>query len=397
MNVVKGWLAAILAPLSVIAFAVPSMPNAAQARVSLAEDAPQVPDESEIPIAMLVDLSSGQILHQHNADRRFIPASITKVMTTYLAFDLLDEGTLRRSQRFAVSPEAFRTWRGVGSTMFLGADANPSVAELLRGITTVSANDGSAVLAEGAAGSVEKWAEMMNAKAREIGMTDSFFGTPNGWPDEGRTFVTARDLTVLGQAMVLNHPDKYRQFVGNPSYEYNGIRQPNHDPLLGKLRGADGIKTGFTNEAGYGFLGSAERDGIRLMMVVAGADRASQRNKAARAYMEWGFANFDRRLLFAQDEVIAEAKVQAGSSMSVSLISERDIYATIPKTASGDVAVRLHYNGPLRAPVTAGDTAGYLEVLVDGMPTINVPLIAAENVERAGVLARIANGLTGWL
>jgi D-alanyl-D-alanine carboxypeptidase (penicillin-binding protein 5/6) len=393
LHFLKVWIApAVMCLAAAFSLLAPQV----NARVPHSSVSAQIPSQDDIPIAMLVDLSSGQILHQHNADRRFIPASITKVMTTYLAFELLDAGTIRRTQRFPVQPQTFRDWRGVGSTMFLGADAEPTVNELLRGITTVSANDASVVLAEGAAGSVAEWTAMMNATARELGMENSHFGTPNGWPDEGKTFVTARDLTILAQAMILRHSDLYSQFVGKPEYEFGGIKQPNHDPLLGNLRGADGIKTGFTNEAGYGFLGSAKRDGIRLVMVVAGADRASIRNRAARSYMEWGFTQFDRKLLFAKNEVVANARVQVGNAQSVGLISTRDIYATMPKSVTADISVRLHYTGPIRAPIMAGEEAGYLEVSVDGMPTIKVPLVAQTSVERAGPISRIANGLAGW-
>ncbi|HCI62017.1 MAG TPA: D-alanyl-D-alanine carboxypeptidase, partial [Erythrobacter sp.] len=211
-----------------------------------------IPSEADAPIAYLLDATSGQVLYQREIDRRFMPASITKVMTTFLAFEWIDEGRLLRERIFGVRPETFRQWHRKGSTMFLAEDARVSVDDLLHGVTTVSANDGAVVLAEGAAGSVEDWVAAMNAKAREIGMANSHFGNPNGWMDEGRTFVTARDLGTLAQAMVVRHPTKYRHFVGAQGLEYNGIEQRNHDPITGVVPGADGIKTGYTNQAGFG-------------------------------------------------------------------------------------------------------------------------------------------------
>ena len=246
----------------------------------------RIPDVQDAPIAYLLDTSSGQVLYERDIDRRFMPASITKVMTTFLAFEWMEEGRLFPQQVYGVRPDTFRKWNRKGSTMFLPADARVTVDDLLHGITTVSANDGAVVLAEGAAGSVEDWVAAMNSRAHAIGMSNSHFGTPNGWMDGGKTFVTARDLGTLAQAMVTRHPSKYRHFVGATGLKYNGIEQRNHDPISGVVEGADGIKTGFTNQAGYGFLGSAKRNGQRLVMVVAASPTGRGRNKAAREFIE---------------------------------------------------------------------------------------------------------------
>ena len=358
---------------------------------------PAIPKAEEIPIAMLLDMSSGQILHERNADRRFIPASITKVMTTYLSFELLAEGKVRRNQTFTVRPETFQRWSQKGSTMFLPHDARVTFDQLLHGVTTVSANDASVVLAEGLAGSVPDWAEMMNAKARSIGMENSHFATPNGWPDEGKTFVTARDLTILARTLITDHPEQYAHFIGKREYSFGGITQSNRDPMLGRVKGADGIKTGFTNEAGFGFLGSAKRDGVRLIIVVGGAERGNIRDRAARAYMEWGFQEFNRRFLFGPGETVANARVQGGNVSQVDLVSNDGVNAVIANGASGDISVRLHYNGPLRAPIEKGEEVAELEVMVDGMPTSKIPLVAGHEVTRASGLRRLFNGFTGWL
>ena len=356
-----------------------------------------IPTVEEAPIALLVDVSTGQTLFARQERRRFMPASITKVMTTFLAFEWMEEGRLFPQQVFTIRPETFRRWHSVGSTMYLPADAKVTVDELVHGITTVSANDASVVLAEGAAGSVEDWLTAMNAKASEIGMADSRFGTPNGWMDEGRTFVTARDLATLAQAMLARHPSKYRHFVGAEALEYNGITQYNHDPISGVVPGADGIKTGFTNQAGYGFLGSAERNGRRLVMVVAGSDRARARNDASRKFIEWGFRAFDDRLLFRADERVGFAEVQDGSGDRVELVSRTPVRVAVRHGRAARIELSIHYDGPVRAPIDRGSEIARLVVSVDGETVNTLPLVASHPVVEAGPLQRLFNGMASWI
>ena len=382
-------LSQLLLPITALAV---SNPLLAQPR-----GGPAPPPESDAPIAFLLDLTSGQVLLDREADRRFMPASITKVMTTFLAFEWMEEGKLLPQQVISVRPELWREWRGVGSTMFLADRSRVTVDDLVHGVTTVSANDGAAVLADGAAGSVEEWVEAMNAKAEEIGMRDSHFGTPNGWMDEGRTFVTARDLGTLAAAMLHRHPAKYRHFVGHTEFTYNGITQPNHDPISGKVPGADGIKTGFTNQAGYGFLGSAQRDGRRLVMVVAAAPRARVRDRASRDLLEWGFRAFTQKQLFAPGAVLGAAQVQGGNSGSVDLVAPRGVYVSLPRGNAGTVSISIEYPGPLRAPIAAGEEVARLQIEVEGMPAYSIPLEATDAVGEAGVFDRLVNGIRGWL
>jgi len=356
-----------------------------------------IPSEADAPIAYLLDATSGQVLYQREIDRRFMPASITKVMTTFLAFEWIDEGRLLRERIFGVRPETFRQWHRKGSTMFLAEDARVSVDDLLHGVTTVSANDGAVVLAEGAAGSVEDWVAAMNAKAREIGMANSHFGNPNGWMDEGRTFVTARDLGTLAQAMVVRHPTKYRHFVGAQGLEYNGIEQRNHDPITGVVPGADGIKTGYTNQAGFGFLGSAERDGQRLVMVVAGSPGGRERRRAARQFIEWGFRNFDSRVLFAPNARIGTARVQEGGAGTVGLTTPRPLRIAVPRGRDPEISLTISYEGPLQAPVAKGEEVAELVVSIAGMPEHRVPLVAAEEVSEASIVRRVFNAFQSWL
>lgn len=356
-----------------------------------------IPDEADAPIAYMVDANSGQVLYGRDIDRRFMPASITKVMTTFLAFEWMEEGRLFPQQVYGVRPETFRQWHRKGSTMFLPADARVTVDDLVHGVTTVSANDGAVVLAEGAAGSVEDWVAAMNAKAREIGMTNSHYGTPNGWMDEGRTFVTARDLGTLARAMITRHPSKYRHFVGAKGLKYNGIEQRNHDPISGVVPGADGIKTGFTNQAGYGFLGSAERNGRRLVMVVAASPTGRARNRAAREFIEWGFRDFDSTTLFARDARIASARVQQGGASQVGLVAQGPVRIWTPKGQTPEVSLTLRYEGPLQAPIAKGEEVAELVVSIAGMPEHRVPLVASEEVLEATALQRVFNAFRGWV
>ena len=359
------------------------------------DEAPAVPSAEQAPIAYLYDVTSGQVLFAREADRRFLPASITKVMTTFLAFEWLEEGRIATQQVFSVKPDIWRRWSNVGSTMFLPHDAQVTVDDLLHGVTTVSANDGAAALADGAAGSLDAWVQAMNQKAEAIGMVDSHFGTPNGWMDDGQTFTTARDLAVLGTQMVRRHPSKYRHFVGQPSFTYNDITQPNHDPISGVVPGADGIKTGFTNQAGFGFLGSASRNGRRLVMVVAGSDWARDRNAAARDLIEWGFSSFNQKRLFAPNAVVAHAAVQDGVSRTVSLVPKHGVYVSYPAGATPDVTMQVSYAGPLQAPLRKDAEVAQLTIFAQGLPSYSVPLVAGDDVIKAGELRRIWNGMLG--
>jgi D-alanyl-D-alanine carboxypeptidase (penicillin-binding protein 5/6) len=357
---------------------------------------PAAPFAAEAPIALLVDVSSGQPLHAREADRRFVPASVTKVLTAYIAFEMIAAGQLTEDQEFTVGAEAAEEWAGKGSSMFLRAGDRVKISDLLSGIASVSANDGCIVLAEGLAGSVGDFVALMNRTARDLEMDDSHFGTPNGWPDEGRTFVSARDLVRLADAMIARHPALYARYFGQPGFSYNGFSQPNHDPISGVVEGADGIKTGYTREAGNTFLGSAERDGRRLVMVLAGIEGEEERARIARDYIEWGFGNFDDRPLFGKGAIIGRAKVQGGAVRSVGLRAPRNLFVSLPKGRAPKIALNLRYRGPVEAPFTAGDMIAELEIAVEGLEPYRVPLEAAADVDKADPFGRIVNAVLGW-
>jgi D-alanyl-D-alanine carboxypeptidase (penicillin-binding protein 5/6) len=356
----------------------------------------QAPVPANVPIALLVDLSSGQTLFSRDADRRFVPASVTKVMSAYTAFKLIDSGKLSPATQLVVSKEIDEKWSGEGSSMYLKAGDRVTVGQLLLGITTVSGNDAAVMLAVSAVGSMDNWLALMNANAAELGMRNTHFGTPNGWMDEGRTYTSARDLVLLSEAMTTRYRDLYRRYFGHHRMTYNGIQQVNHDPVTGMVEGADGIKTGYTRQAGYNVLGSAERDGRRLVVVIAGAPTPGDRNRTARELLEWGFAAFQTRQLVAGGAAVGTAQVQGGAARHVPLQTMTPVLAS----AAADGALprstlEIRYSGPLEAPIRRGDQVATLRVSTAGRPPHDVPLVAASDVAPANPLQRLRNGLLG--
>lgn len=353
------------------------------------------------PVAYMIDLSSGAELFVKDADRRMPPASMAKMMTAYVAFDLIAKGELKLDQRLRVRPETWQRWHGpsAGSTMFLSPNQEVTVADLLDGVVVVSGNDASVVLAEGIAGTEEAFAGLMNAKAKEIGLTNSNFCNSNGWPDAGCTYVTARDLAKLAAATVTNFPDLYKRFYPKREFTFgetmggSPITQPNRDPLLGRVNGADGLKTGHTEEAGYGFTGSAERDGRRLVMVVAGLDSYGGRAEESVRFMEWGFGAWRARPVVSQGKRVTTADVHLGSESEVGLVAPKNLTVTIPAGASPEMTAKVVYNGPVKAPIAAGQHIADLVVTMPGMAPQTMPLVAEAAVEEAGFFGRAWAGL----
>ncbi len=365
------------------------------------------PYESAAKVAYLIDLSSGAILYQKNADQRMPPASMAKMMTTNVAFELIDKGNIALDKMCTVRPETWQRWHGpqAGSTMFLSPNEQVSVENLLHGIVTLSGNDASVVLAECIAGTEEAFANVMNDNARRLGLTGSHFGNSNGWPDEGRTYVTARDLATLARAEIENHPDLYKKFYGQTRFTWGktmgsgqAITQANRNPLLGRVAGADGLKTGHTEEAGYGFTGSAEQQGRRLIMVVAGLDSFNGRIEESVKLMQWGFNAWQTKPLFAKGAVLGEAKVQLGSSGSVPLVAPTNVAVTLPAGALSKVTgTKIRYTGPLKAPIAKGDKVAELVVTTSDSGEQVMPLVAGEDVGEAGFFRRAWIGLTQLL
>ena len=373
------------------------------ALMSSAAPAKAPPFATGAKVAYLIDLSSGAVLLDKNGNQRMPPASMAKMMTTNVAFELIDKGDLALTKKCPVRPETWRKWHGpqAGSTMFLGIGEQPTVEDLLHGIVTLSGNDATVVLAECIAGTEEAFVNVMNENARRLGLTNSRFGNSNGWPDEGRTYVTARDLATLARAEIQKHPKLYKQFYGQTSYTWGKtlgtgavITQSNRNPLLGKVAGADGLKTGHTEEAGYGFTGSAEQNGRRLIMVVAGIDSYGNRIAESVRLMEWGFNAWQTKPLFKAGATVGTARVQLGSDSDVGLVAPRDLAVTIPAGILSKVtSMKVRYQGPVKAPFKKGDHIADLIVTTADSGEQVMPLVAAEAVGEAGFFGRIWIGL----
>lgn len=373
------------------------------AAVSIPAGAAAPPFETPARVAFMIDLSSGAVLYDKNGDVRMPPASMAKMMTAHLAFNLIKKGEHKMGDMCQVRPETWQKWHGpeAGSTMFLSPGEQVSVENLLHGIVTLSGNDASVVLAECFAGTEPAWAALMNQEAKRLGMNNSNFGNSNGWPDEGVTYTTARDLATLAEATIRTTPDLYKQFYTQTSFTWGKtlgagqpIEQANRNPLLGRVPGADGLKTGHTDEAGYGFTGSAEQSGRRIIMVVAGLGSFNQRIEESVKFMDWGFHAWKSQPLFTAGQKVAEAKVQLGGENEVALTAPRNLAVTLPAGAAANIRVKVVYDGPIKAPIAKGQHVADLVVQTPDTPPQTMPLVAAEDVAKAGFFGRIWNGLT---
>jgi D-alanyl-D-alanine carboxypeptidase (penicillin-binding protein 5/6) len=378
---------------------------AAAASLLLASAAPAAAPQFDTTakVAYLIDLSSGAVLYEKNADVRMPPASMAKMMTTDVAFELIDKGQLPLNKMCTVRPETWQKWHGpaAGSTMFLSPNEQVSVENLLKGIVTLSGNDASVVLAECIAGTEQAFTDQMNALGKKIGLTNSHFGTANGWPDNGVTYVSARDLATLARYEIENHYNLYKKFYSLPSFTWGktlgsgqDITQANRNPILGVVPGADGLKTGHTDEAGYGFTGSAEQNGRRLIEVLAGMGSWNERVQQSTRLIQWGFNAWQAKPLFAAGAKVGTARVQLGSDTEVPLVAPRNLAVTVPAgLAGGATSMKIRYQGPVMAPIAKGQHIADLVITTgDTAPQI-VPLVAGEEVGRAGFFGRVWAGL----
>ena len=359
------------------------------------KDAPKK-DEPPIvaPHAILIDAENGGVLFERDADKLIFPASLAKLMTAEYVFHEIKEGRLNLTDEFLVSENA---WRKGGapshsSTMFAALNSRVPVDDLIHGMIIQSANDASIVLAEGIAGNEADFAAKLTQRAREIGLQKSVFTNSNGLPDPG-TQVTTRELGMLARHIILNYPDFYKIF-GEADYTWNKIRQPNRNPLLGSAIGADGLKTGFTKEAGYGLVGSAVQNGIRLIVVVNGEKSAKERADEAKKLLEWGFRNFEQRILFAEGQTIGSAKVFGGAVGSVPLKAAGQVRVMMPKAGGDRLIARIVYTGPVPAPVKEGQPIGALKVWRNDSLILTMPLTATENVGKGSLSQRAFDATT---
>lgn len=378
---------------------------ATAACVLFASAAPASPPQFDTPakVAYLYDVNSGAVLYAKNPDVHMPPASLAKMMTTEVAFELIDKGQLPLNKMCTVRPETWQKWHGpqAGSTMFLSPNEQVSVENLIKGIVTLSGNDASVVLAECIAGTEQAFTDQMNALAKKLGVKNSHFGTANGWPDNGVTYVTARDLATIARATIEHHPKLYKEFYSLPNFTWGktmgsgrDITQENRNPILGHVPGADGLKTGHTDEAGYGFTGSAEQNGRRLIEVLAGMDSWNQRVQESTRLITWGFGAWSDKPLFKGGAKVGSAQVQMGSSSEVPLVAPRDLAVSVPAgLATGATSMKIRYDGPLMAPIAKGQEVAQLVITTGDTPPQVVSLVAGEDVGRAGFFGRIWLGL----
>lgn len=346
---------------------------------------PAAATETPARQAILVDMTTGSVLLEKNADELVPPASMSKIMTLYMVFERLKDGSLSLDDTFLVSAKA---WRKGGSKMFVEVDKRVRVEDLLRGVIVSSGNDAAIVLAEGLAGTEELFAEEMTRRAREIGLEHSVFKNATGWPDPEH-LMTARDLATLVQRTIEDFPGLY-PYYAETTFTYNGIRQENRNPLLNQRTGADGLKTGHTEVSGYGLTASVERDGRRLILVVNGLAGVRERATESARLIEWGLREFDTYALFKAGEVVEEAEVWFGEAARVPLVVASDVVVTLPRKARVEMTVAARYEGPIPAPIEAGAQIAKLVVSAPGIQPVEFPLVAGAGVERLGLFGRLS-------
>ena len=386
-------LTAFALGLGAMAYAAPPKKDAAPAAAAKKEapkkDAPRK-DEPPItaPHAILIDGDNGAVLFERDADTLIFPASLAKLMTAEYVFNELKQGRIKLSDEFVVSENAWRKGGAPsgGSTMYAALHSRVSVDDLLHGMIIHSGNDACIVLAEALAGNEAEFAAKMTQRAREIGLAKSVFTNSNGLPDPG-TQVTTRELGLLARHLIRNYPDYY-PIYSKREFTWNKIRQQNRNPLLGTLDGADGLKTGFTKDAGYGLVGSAVQNGLRLVVVVNGLKTAKERADEAKKLLEWGFRSFEQRVLFAEGQTIGTAKVFGGADSKVSLVATGQVRVMMPKSGNERLIARIVYNGPIPAPVAEGQRIGALKVWRGDTVILEMPLKASENVGKGNLSQR---------
>jgi len=339
--------------------------------------------------AILMDAETGAILYQQAADELMPPASMSKLATLAVVFRALKTGQLKLDDEFLMSENAWRTGGAPSGTsaMFVPVNTKATLDELLQGIVVQSGNDACISIAEGMAGSEPAFAELMTREAHRIGLVKSTFKNSTGLPADGH-LMTARELALLARYIIREYPDQYALFA-QKEFRYRKHRFFNRNPLLFQDIGADGLKTGYTKEAGYGMVASAVRDGRRMIAVVSGLESAEARKSEAIKLLEWGFRNFAEVKLFDADEVVAQARVWGGSQFYVPLTGKGDLQVIIPRfPASPKLKAELVYNSPLKAPIQKGDAVATLRVTTPSGATNEVPLYAAQDIGEGGIIRR---------
>jgi D-alanyl-D-alanine carboxypeptidase (penicillin-binding protein 5/6) len=369
------------------------MIHAANQSVQGAKKPEELAFDGDAPTAILIEAKSGSVLFEKNADELRAPSSMLKLMTAEVVFNAIKEGKVKLSDEYRISENA---WRRGGapsgtSTMFAAINSKVSVDDLLHGAIIPSGNDACIALAEGMAGNESIFAnDYMTKRARELGLTKSTFGNSNGLPNPTNK-MTVRELSMLARHIILDYPEFYKLF-GEKEFTWNKIRQQNRNPLLNSMEGADGLKTGYTKEGGYGMVGSAVQNGTRLVVVVNGLEDSDDRATEAKKMLEWGYRNFEARTLFAADQTLGYARVFGGETRSVKLMSPQPVKVMVAKQGGEKLIARVVYNGPVRAPVTAGQKVGVVRVWRGPNVAMESPVYAAESVAVGSTMRRAMDG-----
>lgn len=332
---------------------------------------------------LLIDMQSGLSLTEQNADQRAEPASLTKLMTSFVVHGAIRDGRLKPDQEVSVSEAA---WRAEGSRMFLPLKQPAKVSDLLLGMIVQSGNDATIALAEAVAGSEAAFVEQMNATAKRLGMTQTHFANATGLPHPEH-YSSARDLARLAQALIRTYPGEYKQYALK-HFTYNRITQANRNRLLWLDPHVDGVKTGHTDSAGYCLIASAQRDGRRLLSVVMGTQSDNARALMSQRLLNWGFQSFENVKLYAADQPVKALRAWRGTDNEVRAGFRGDLFVTVPRGSAGKVSARISYKEPLLAPVALGQRVGTLHVAVEGRPLADYPLAALNAVETAGLFKR---------
>jgi D-alanyl-D-alanine carboxypeptidase (penicillin-binding protein 5/6) len=343
--------------------------------------------------AILVDADTGAVLFEKAADDLMAPASMAKTMTAEVIFHEMAEGRLTREREFVISENAWRKGGGPsgGSAMFAIVHSRVTLGDLLQGIIVQSGNDAAIAAAEGISGSEEAFARKMTERARQLGLTKSVFTNATGQSDPAQK-VTSREMARLALHIIRTYPAEYKIFA-QKEFTWNKIRQLNRNPLLTMDVGADGLKTGFLQESGYGLVGSAVQNGQRLVLVMNGLKTARDRSAEARKLLEWGFRTFEARQLFAAGAPIGEAQVFGGDRRSVALVSESPVRILLPRGSTERIAAQIVYDGPLAAPVAKGSQVGRLRVMRGDVQALDLPLVVSEDVPVGSLTQRAFDGV----
>jgi D-alanyl-D-alanine carboxypeptidase (penicillin-binding protein 5/6) len=350
--------------------------------------------DGDAPTAILTEATSGAVLFEKNADELRAPSSMMKLMTAEVVFHAVKQGDIKLTDEYRVSENAWRRGGAPagGSTMFAALNSKVSVDDLLHGAIIQSGNDACIVLAEAMAGNERTFAaDFMTKRAREIGLPRSTFANSNGLPDPGNK-MTVRELAILARHIMQTYPEFYKLF-GEKEFTWNKIKQPNRNPLLNSLEGADGLKTGFTKEGGYGMVGSAVQNGVRLIVAINGLEDPEDRATEAKKMLEWGFRNFEVRTVFAENQTIGYAKVFGGDSRSVALASHEPVKVMVQKNGTDKLIARIVYSGPVRAPFEAGQKVGLVKVWRGGNVAVETPVYATEAVGQGSTMRRAVDGV----